>query len=109
MDYSSAPIWDNCPPTNALAKPKQSKQVNNADVIEVSYAKYRRAEFSGVFLLSPNSYPNISEGKQRVEVDCCWFGHRLKTRGIKILIDTKKGSAIVKRNYSGLVVANLAK
>ena len=109
MDYSTAPIWKDCPHTSKMAKPTATHQVHNADVIEVNNARYRNALFSGVFLLSPNTEMQVNKGKQRAEVECCWFGHKLKTRGIRILIDTQKGSATVKRNYSGLVVCNLEK
>ena len=109
MDYSTAPIWKDCPHTSVLAAPKSTHQVHNADVIEVKNAQYRNAEFSGIFLITPNTYPNLIEGTQRVEVNCCWFGHRLKTRGIKILVDNRNGNAVVRKNYSGLVVSNLAK
>ena len=109
MDYSTAPIWKDCPHTCKMAKPKATHQVHNAAVIEVNNAQYRNAEFSGVFLLSPNSEIKIIKGKQRVEVECCWFGHRLKTRGIRIIIDQQKATANIKRDFSGLVVCNLEK
>lgn len=109
MDYTTAPIWNDCPKTCTLAKPKQTKQVKNVDVIEVHNAYYRGAEFSGVFEITPNTFPNLIEGKQRIEVNCCWFGHRLKTRGIKMLVDNTNGNAVIKRNYNGTVVCNLAK
>ena len=109
MEYSTAPIWDNCPDTSEIAKPKATHQVHNADVIEVKNARYRCAVFSGIFLLSPNAEVKIFRGNQCAEVECCWFGHKLKTRGIRIIIDTHKGNATIKRNYSGLVVCNLEK
>lgn len=108
MDYNTAPIWNDCPNTCVMAKPKHTKQVHNADVIEVKNARYRNAEFSGTFLITANTFPNLIEGEQRVEVDCCWFRCRLKTRGIKILVNNTNDNAVIKRNYSGSVVANLA-
>lgn len=109
MDYTTAPIWNDCPTTCDTAKPKQTKQVHNADVIEIRNAFYRGAEFSGVFEITPNTFPNLIEGKQRIEVNCCWFEHRLKTRGIKILVHNKNSNAVIKRNFTGSVVCNLAK
>jgi hypothetical protein len=109
MNYSAAPIWEDCPHTSEIAKPKATHQVHNAAVIEVKNAQYRRAEFSGTFLIADKTNQNLIEGKQRVEVYCCWFGHRLKTRGIKILVDNTNSNAIIKNNYSGLVVCDIAK
>jgi hypothetical protein len=109
MDYNTAPIWDNCPMTCPTAKPQLTKQVQNKCVIKVKNAKYRDAEFSGAFIISAKTPPKLEKKYQRVIVDCCWFGHRLKTRGISILVSNSNDDAVIDENYSGLVVANLAK
>jgi hypothetical protein len=109
MDYNTAPIWDDCPNTCVMAKPKEKKQVQNKCVITVTNAYYRNAEFSGTFIISAKTPPKLEKKYQRVEVDCCWFGHRLKTRGIKILVSTLNNDAVINENYSGLVVANIEK
>ena len=109
--YWSSKVWEkesNVPKTSRLAKPTASKRVKNAIVMVVKDAMYRDAVFSGTFLLSDKNqlkFPKI--GFHNVEVFCCWFGHRLKTRGLNIKVNMK--TALVLFKYEGDVVSNLSK
>lgn len=109
MDYSTPPFWTNQPHTNKYAKPKlPSHHVTKATVIVVKNAFYRNAVFDGIFLISPNKIPPLVKAKERVEVECRWFDARLKTRGIRILVDNTNGNAVIDYDYTGDVVCNLA-
>lgn len=109
--YWSSKVWENqldAPHTSRLAKPTASKRVKNAIVMFVKDAMYRDAVFSGTFLLSDKNqlkFPKI--GFHNVEVFCCWFDHRLKTRGLNIKVNMK--TALVLFKYEGDVVSNLSK
>jgi hypothetical protein len=109
--YLNAPIWDKnlCPSLSATAIEKNSKTVKAQRVIKVVNAMYRNAEVSGTFVLAPSvKLPLGKVGKKRVEVYCCWFGHKLKSeKGIKLLVQL--ASAEVKQDYVGEVVTNIAK
>jgi hypothetical protein len=108
--YFSAPIWDKklCRDTCKIAIPKEAKSVAKARVIVVKHATYRDAPFGGVFLLANSvKLPLPKKGWHAVEVYCCWFGHRLKTRGIKITVDMS--DAVIDESYTGKVIANIAK
>lgn len=109
--YLAKPVWENqgdCPNTCKSAKPVDFESVRNKKVISVEGAHYRDATFTGVFVLAEQVTPKIGKsGKARVEVYVRWFGHRLKTRGPKILVDL--ASAEVINGYSGKVVSNIAK
>jgi hypothetical protein len=108
--YFKAPLWDKevCPNTTALAGPVAYASVKNARVIHVKEAHYRNSVFDGVFLLAEKeALPLPKSGKVRIEVYCCWFGHRLKTRGIKLVVNL--ATATTETGYSRNVVSNLAK
>jgi hypothetical protein len=106
--YFEAPVWNNeiCPSTNYKAEAKDLTTVQNRKVILVEDAAYRDANINGVFCLAEKSQKGLPyKGKRRVEVYALWYGCRLKTRGIKILVDFEK--AYVSDNYSGEVVSNI--
>lgn len=109
--YFAAPIWTkqhDCPNTCTYAGPKSTQAVRNKRVLSVREAKYRNAVFDGVFVLPDDAIITVgSKAKERVEVYCCWFGHRLKTRGISLTIDLNKAEVI--NDYTGKVVSNLAR
>ena len=107
--YFERPLWDkkNCPDLNKLAKVKGMVHLQNVRVIKVKNATYRNAVFNGTFHLSNAvKLPIVKTGIQRVEVYCGWFGHRLKTRGLKLQIDLS--TAVIDDNFSGEVDNNLA-
>lgn len=109
--YLKAPDWDRkvCPNTCATATEAKLKTVKAQRVISVINAVYRNAEVSGTFVLAPSvKLPPGKVGKKRVEVYCCWFGHKLPSeKGIKLLVQLS--SAEVKQDYVGEVVTNIAK
>lgn len=109
--YLAKPVWENqddCPNTCRSAKPVAYESVRNKTVIRVENAQYRNATFSGLFALAEQGTPKLgTSGKARVEVYVRWFGHRLKTRGPKILVDLATAEVI--NGYSGKVVSNIAK
>lgn len=110
--YKGAPAWTKevtqkqCPHTSPKAKPKQTKEIINATVISVKNAQYRDAMFSGTFLLAEGVSFNMSKPPKTLEVYCLWYGYRLRTRGIKLIIDPKTTEIIA--NYDGEIVTNLA-
>jgi len=107
--YFERPLWDkkNCPDLSKLAKVKGMVHLQNVRVVKVKNATYRNAVFNGTFHLSNAvKLPIVKTGIQRIEVYCGWFGHRLKTRGLKFQIDLS--TAVIDDNFSGDVVSNLA-
>ena len=107
--YFERPIWDKtkCPDLSKLAKVKGTVHLQNVRVIKVKNATYRGAVFNGIFHLSNTvKLPIGDSGTKRVEVYCGWFGHRLKTRGLKFQIDLS--TAVIDDNFSGDVDNNLA-
>ena len=107
--YFERPLWDkkNCPDLNKLAKVKGMVHLQNVRVIKVKNATYRNAVFNGTFHLSNAvKLPIVKTGIQRIEVYCGWFGHRLKTRGLKFQIYLS--TAVIDDNFSGDVDNNLA-
>lgn len=107
--YTKADVWLNktdAPNTFKDAKPSSQASVRNARVIVVKDALYRRATISGTFLLGDkNKTPLARKGKILVEVYCCWFGLRLKTRGLHFKVNMSDAKII--ENYSGSVVSDL--
>ncbi|NHC08358.1 hypothetical protein [Azonexus fungiphilus] len=107
--YDEAPVWlerDAARHTCPFAKPNKSVSVKNARVIEVKQALYRKAEVSGYFLLADNETTTLpADGWHRVEVQCCWFGLRLKTRGPRFKVNM--ATAVIHKNYTGDVFANI--
>lgn len=107
--YFERPIWDKtkCPDLSKLAKVKGTVHLQNVRVIKVRNATYRGAVFNGTFHLSNAvKLPIGDSGTKRVEVYCGWFGHRLKTRGLKFQIDLS--TSVIDDNFSGDVDNNLA-
>ena len=107
--YFMNPVWEknsDVQHTSKRAKPSSSSSVRNARVIVVKDAMYRGATISGTFLLGDKTQlPLPRKGWQVVEVYCCWYGHRLKTRGLHFKVDMSY--AEVNEDYSGTVVNNL--
>ena len=109
--YIKAPAWNHakCTKLSSTAIEKSFKTIKAERVIKVVNAMYRNAEVNGTFVLAPSVKLPIGKiGKKRVEVYCCWFGHKLPSeRGIKLLVQL--ASAQVKQDYVGDVVTNIAK
>lgn len=109
--YFDADVWEpknKCPSLCKTAAPVAEWNVADARVIHAKHATYRNASFSGTFLLAETAkLPESKNGWGKVEVYCLWFKHRLKTRGIKIAVELN--TAKIDKNYTGKVVANIAK
>ena len=108
--YMSADVWDQqigIKNTCKTAKPNTPIEVSNARVIVIKEGMYRSASFNGTFLLGQeNKLPLPSENWHKVEIYCCWFGLRLKTRGVHFKVNMSSREVI--ENYSGLVYTNLS-
>lgn len=108
--YFSADVWNeqkDVPNTSKRAKPSAPLSVHNARVIVIKDAMYRGATISGTFLLGDkNELPLARKGLHIVEVYCCWFGLRLKTRGLHFKVNMPNAEVI--DNYSGLVFRDIA-
>lgn len=108
MKYFSAPIWDDqrCVNTDLHAVPLDVEIVRGRRAIHVVNATYRKAVFNGTFLLADDvALPLPKDGKRRVMVECCWYGHRLIEDEPLFLIDM--ATAVVYEYYDGPVTANL--
>jgi hypothetical protein len=96
--YFSAKVWNeqnDAPNTSKSAKPSAPLSVRNARVIVVKDAMYRGATISGTFLLGDkNELPLPRKGLHIVEVYCCWFGLRLKTRGLHFKVNMSNAEVI---------------
>jgi hypothetical protein len=107
--YMSAKVWNeqgDAPNTSNHAKPAASQAVRNARVIVVKDAMYRGATISGTFLLGDkNDLPLPRKGRHIVEVYCCWFGFRLKTRGLHFKVNMSNSEVL--DDYSGIVIGNI--
>lgn len=110
MRYISSPLWDDehCVNTDPHAVPLDVEVVRGRRAIHVVNATYRKAVFNGTFLLSEQvTLPLPREGKCRIMVDCCWYGHRLLEDAPLFLVDL--ATAVVHENYDGPVTSNLGK
>lgn len=96
--------WAGIPTTSTTAKPK-AKVVKNARVVVLKKAFIRGSEVSGTFLLAEGAEVKTYAGRQRIEVQCLWFGRKPKTTWMNI---TLLSEPVFKNNYIGEVVANIA-
>ena len=107
--YFSAKVWDeqnDAPNTSKRAKPASPLSVRNARVIVVKDAMYRGATISGTFLLGDkNELPLPRNGWHVVEVYCCWFGLRLKTRGLHFKVNMSDAEFI--NSFDGEIFKNI--
>lgn len=67
----------------------------------------RGANISGTFLLGDKNELQLPlKGWQIVEVYCCWFGLRLKTRGLHFKVNMSNAEVI--EGYQGFVGSNIS-
>jgi len=107
--YLKAYKWNDrkCPKESKVAVPVKWRTVKDATVIKVTNAKYRKAEFDGVFLVvNGNSIKESKSGKGKKKVFCLWYGHQIKTDFPELTIDIATTELI--ENYKGKVVIDLA-
>ena len=99
--------WDDIPNTHRNAQILEDDYpVRNARVIHLSRASIRCTEVSGTFLLAPDAGMQTYAGKQRIEVQCLWFGRKPPTSWMHI---TVLSSPQYEDNYTGKVVWNIGR
>ena len=106
--YLTAPNWNSkkCPDQDAHAKPIKTKSLSGVTVIRVKNARYRLAEFDGVFAVVNGSDIKVSKsGKATKKVFCLWYGHRLPTDYPELTLDLENTELIEK--YKGKVVVDI--
>ena len=109
--FTSAPLMNSslAPKTEPLAKPTRWQTVSNATVLKVQTGTYRKAVFSGVYLIdeiATAKHKDSKDGWSIAIVYCLWFGTRLKTRGIELKYQAESSELI--KGYTGEVVSNLS-
>ncbi len=106
--YLNAPKWNNkkCPDKDSLAKPIKTKSLSGVTVIRVKNARYRLAEFNGIFAVVNGSDIKISKsGKATKKVFCLWHGHSLPADYPELTLDLENTEVI--ENYKGKVVVDI--
>ena len=107
--YWKAQLWEHqydAPNTAKNARPTKFTAVKLQTVIDAKEIRFRSAHFGGVFVLSEkNTLPLPKHGWHTVEVYCCWFGLRLKTRGLNFTVNMSTAKVIEK--YSGAVAVDI--
>jgi hypothetical protein len=79
--------WTGAPTTYGAAAVKEHKSVSNASVVKLSKAFIRGSEITnGVFLLADGAEVRSYAGRQRIEVQCLWFGRKPKTTWMNITL-----------------------
>jgi hypothetical protein len=109
--YWEAEEWDkddkSIPHTDANATVTRHRSVQNVRVIHTTGARYRNAVLEGTFVLTDAEYKPPKSGWYKVNVYCCWFSKRLKTRPIRILV--QPALTRLDDDYSGEVASNISR
>lgn len=104
--------WDKTDPlppnTKKSATPTRYEKVHGVTAIEVNNATYRNCKpISGVFeMVSPDRDPRHHKNGIRVEVFCCWYGAKSKSKFPNICV--KRGKFKIINNYEGQVIRNIS-
>jgi hypothetical protein len=98
--------WDNIPHQTPNARIVDYKDVKNARVIHLTKATIRNCEVSGTFLLAAGAEMKTYAGRQRIEVQCLWFGRKPYTTWMHI---TVLGGVRHQDNYFGKVVWDIGR
>ena len=78
--------WTGIPHTCSSAQPRY-KTVSNAKVVKLSKAFIRGSEITnGVFLLEDGAEVRSYAGRQRIAVQCLWFGRKPPTTWMNITL-----------------------
>ena len=93
--------WTGVPILSKTAKEKQYTSVKNARVVFLKKATIRQAVVSGYFKLADGAVVKPYAGKQRIEVECLWFGRKPPSTWMNITLLSKPE---FKDNYTGEVV-----
>ena len=96
--------WTGLPHTCPTAEPRY-KTVSNAKVVTLSKAFIRGSEVSGTFVLADGAVVRTYAGRQRIEVQCLWFGRKPPSTWMNITLRSKP---VFNDNFAGEVVYNLS-
>jgi hypothetical protein len=95
--------WTGIPHTCSTAEPRH-KTVSNAKVVTLSKAFIRGSEVSGTFVLADGAVVRTYAGRQRIEVQCLWFGRKPPSTWMNVTLRSKP---TFDDSYSGDVVWNI--
>lgn len=97
--------WTGIRKTDPHAQAVTGKKVTSAHVIWVERATIRNAMVSDAYFLvaEPRSVGAVSGGKQRVIVECLWYGRKPQKTWMHL---TLLGKDEERRDYTGLVVSD---
>lgn len=108
--YLKAPKWNDkkCPRKDPAAKPIKAKTLSGVTVIKVKNAKYRLAEFDGIFAVVNGRDIKVSKsGKATKKVFCLWHGHSIPTDYPELTLDLENIEVI--EGYKGKVVVDIGR
>jgi len=97
--------WTGVPMTYETASPKKHISVRNARVVFLKNATIRKATVSGYFKLADGADVKTYAGKQRIEVECLWFGRKPRTTWMNITLLSKP---IFNSHYTGEIVWDIS-
>ena len=97
--------WTGAPRIHSSAKPTKYKTVSNAKVVTLSKAFIRGSEVSGTFLLADGAVLKPYAGRQRIEVQCLWFGRKPANTWMNITLRSKP---VFNDRFTGEVVENVS-
>lgn len=101
MSTTHSTDWTGVPMTSKTALPKESIPVKGARVVFLKKATIRGAVVSGYFKLAEGAVVKPYAGKQRIEVECLWFGCKPPSTWMNITLLSKPE---FNDNYTGEVV-----
>lgn len=105
MAAKSNAHWKGAPNTNHKAAINKLRKIKGGLTIEVTKARIRNAEVTGIFELANSKMPfRIKKGELTAEVICLWHKKKPKTTWTHLTLG-KKYELI--HNYTGEVVANI--
>ena len=96
--------WTGIPHTCYTAEPRY-KTVSNAKVVTLSKAFIRGSEVSGTFVLADGAVVRTYAGRQRIEVQCLWFGRKPPSTWMNVTLRSKP---VFNNNFDGKVVYDLS-
>jgi hypothetical protein len=101
MTKSYSTDWTGVPMLSKKASPKLYSKARDARVVFLMKATIRNAVVSGYFKLAEGAEVKPYAGKQRIEVECLWFGRKPPSTWMNITLLSKPQ---FNYHYSGEVV-----
>jgi hypothetical protein len=96
--------WTGIPHTCSTAKPRY-KTVSNAKVVTLDNAHIRGSEIEGASLLADGAVLKPYAGRQRIEVQCLWFGRKPANTWMNITLRSKP---VFNDRFTGEVVESVS-